>query len=128
MIKFFHKIRQKLLREGKTTRYLKYAIGEIVLVVIGILIALSINNWNQERQNCLKEEGYLENLERDLNNQISSIDIQISYEHKFASAGNPLLEEFNATGILKIDSTSSARCVNSALGRPSYGQTLPMQT
>jgi len=49
MIKFFRKIRQNLLNEGKTTRYFKYAIGEIVLVVIGILIALQINNWNEER-------------------------------------------------------------------------------
>ncbi|MFN3997397.1 DUF6090 family protein [Algoriphagus sp.] len=49
MIKFFRKIRQNLLSEGKTGKYLKYAVGEIFLVVIGILIALSINTWNQER-------------------------------------------------------------------------------
>ena len=47
MIKFFRKIRQNLLMENKTGKYFKYAIGEIVLVVIGILIALQINNWNQ---------------------------------------------------------------------------------
>lgn len=46
MIKFFRNIRQNLLAEGKTSKYLKYALGEIVLVVIGILIALSINTWN----------------------------------------------------------------------------------
>jgi len=51
MIKFFRKIRHDLLSKGKTGKYLKYAIGEIVLVVIGILIALSINNWNQNRLN-----------------------------------------------------------------------------
>ncbi len=50
MIKFFRKIRQNLLSEGKTGKYLKYAIGEIVLVVIGILIALQINNWNENRK------------------------------------------------------------------------------
>jgi uncharacterized protein YqcC (DUF446 family) len=50
MIKFFRKIRQSLLAEGKFAQYLKYAIGEIVLVVIGILIALSINNWNEARK------------------------------------------------------------------------------
>ena len=49
MIKFFRKIRQNLLSEGKTGKYLKYAIGEIILVVIGILIALSINNWNDNQ-------------------------------------------------------------------------------
>ena len=51
MINFFRKIRYKLMSENKTSRYLKYAIGEIVLVVIGILIALQINNWNEERKN-----------------------------------------------------------------------------
>ncbi len=49
MLKFFRKIRQQLLSENKFSRYLLYAIGEIVLVVIGILIALSINNWNEKR-------------------------------------------------------------------------------
>ena len=57
MIKFFRKIRQKLLSEGKTGKYFKYAIGEIVLVVIGILIALSINNWKENRKKeTLKNE------------------------------------------------------------------------
>lgn len=49
MIKFFRNIRKNLLNEGKTTKYFKYAVGEIILVVIGILIALQINNWNQNR-------------------------------------------------------------------------------
>jgi hypothetical protein len=49
MIKFFKKIRQNLLLEGKTRKYLKYAVGEIALVVIGILTAVSINNWNGKR-------------------------------------------------------------------------------
>jgi len=54
LIKFFRKIRQQLLIENKFSKYLIYAIGEIVLVVIGILIAVSINNWNElnkERRN-----------------------------------------------------------------------------
>lgn len=50
MIKFFRKIRQNLLSDGKTGKYLKYAIGEIFLVVIGILIAVQINNWNENRR------------------------------------------------------------------------------
>ena len=49
MIKFFRKIRQKLITENKFNRYLLYAIGEIILVVIGILIALQVNNWNNDR-------------------------------------------------------------------------------
>lgn len=47
MIKFFRKIRQRMFTENKFGKYLIYAIGEIILVVIGILIALQINNWNE---------------------------------------------------------------------------------
>lgn len=68
MIKFFRKIRQKLIEQGKTTNYLKYAVGEIVLVVIGILIALSINNWHEEQANTKIERNYMKNLLEDLQN------------------------------------------------------------
>ena len=66
MIKFFRQIRQRLLTEGKTGKYFKYAIGEIILVVIGILIALSINNWNQNIKNNKAEKYYLEQMKNDL--------------------------------------------------------------
>ena len=59
MIKFFRKIRQNLINQNKTSKYFKYAIGEIVLVVIGILIALQINNWNEKRNNKAKLESYI---------------------------------------------------------------------
>ena len=62
MIKFFRKIRQNLIMENKTSKYFKYAIGEIFLVVIGILIALQINNWNQERQLQNEEKIILKNI------------------------------------------------------------------
>ena len=66
MIKFFRHIRQNLIMENKTGKYLKYAIGEIVLVVIGILIALQINNWNEDYKNSKKERSYLINLQQDI--------------------------------------------------------------
>ena len=65
MIKFFRKIRQNLLSEGKTGKYFKYAVGEIVLVVIGILIALSINNWNQNRLESMEEIMVLKSMRTD---------------------------------------------------------------
>ncbi|MBL0025801.1 MAG: hypothetical protein IPO98_12760 [Saprospiraceae bacterium] len=65
MIKFFRRIRQNLLNEGKTSRYLKYAIGEIVLVVIGILIALQINTWNESYKNKVSESMYLNEMMED---------------------------------------------------------------
>ena len=55
MIKFFRKIRFNLLSENNTSKYFKYAFGEIILVVIGILIALQINNWNENRKNKITE-------------------------------------------------------------------------
>lgn len=66
MIKFFRKIRQTLLSERKTGKYFQYAIGEIILVVIGILIALQINNWNEGRKEFRKSKALLEEFKRDL--------------------------------------------------------------
>ena len=74
MIKFFRKIRQNLHMENKTGKYLKYAIGEILLVVIGILIALSINNWNEERKNRILEKYYLQRIVEELEEDIYEID------------------------------------------------------
>ena len=67
MIKFFRKIRYDLMEKNRTGKYLKYAVGEIVLVVIGILIALSINNWNEGRKNDQKESLLIKNIIEDLN-------------------------------------------------------------
>ena len=66
MIKFFRKIRFNLMSENKTGKYLKYAIGEIVLVVIGILIALSINNWNNKKIQHSTDIEFLGSLKSEL--------------------------------------------------------------
>ena len=73
MIKIFRIIRQELLSKGKTGKYLKYAIGEIVLVVIGILIALGINNWNENRKSEEKTKQFLTSLKSDLRNDLNAI-------------------------------------------------------
>ena len=74
MLKFFRHIRQNLLNEGKTSKYLKYAIGEILLVVIGILIALQINNWNEERKSRLREKQLLINLQGEFLDNLKDLD------------------------------------------------------
>jgi hypothetical protein len=107
VIKFFRKIRQQLLTENKFSKYLLYAIGEIVLVVIGILIALSINNWNHERIESQKELVYLDNLERDLQNQLISIDVQLGYEQKYIEYGEPILEDYLETDGIVFDTVFS---------------------
>jgi hypothetical protein len=74
MIKFFRHIRQRLLSEGKTFYYLKYAIGEIILVVIGILIALQINNWNEQRKIDILQVEALKEVASDLQDDLYSLE------------------------------------------------------
>ena len=74
MIKIFRKIRQKLLTENKFSKYLLYAIGEIVLVVIGILIALSINNWNENRKEIESQKKLYSNLKIDFQNRLDELE------------------------------------------------------
>ena len=66
MIKFFRHIRKSLLMENKTSKYFKYAIGEIILVMIGILLALQVNNWNEERIEKQKLSNYYERMYEEL--------------------------------------------------------------
>jgi hypothetical protein len=73
MIKFFRRIRQQLVAENKFSKYLIYAVGEIVLVVIGILIALGINNWNQAQQNKKLTNIYVNNFIREIKIDIITI-------------------------------------------------------
>ena len=80
MIPIFRKIRKKMAEDNRPLKYIRYAIGEIVLVVIGILIALQINNWNQDRKDRAIEIQLLKNLRNslvsDIQNQIEPIKKQ----------------------------------------------------
>lgn len=78
MIKLFRDIRKKLLQEGKTANYLKYAIGEIILVVIGILIALSINNWNEARKHQMAEREFFAGIKNDLKDDKAFIELVLN--------------------------------------------------
>jgi hypothetical protein len=79
MIKFFRNIRQNLLNEGKTTKYFKYAIGEILLVVIGILIALNINNWNEQKKNDAKIVNALKEIQSDIQTDLIQANRMFDY-------------------------------------------------
>ena len=78
MIKFFRKIRQRLLSENKFSKYLIYAIGEIVLVVIGILIALQIGQWNKESEVKELELTILKEIRSNLNDDLNQMNGDIS--------------------------------------------------
>jgi hypothetical protein len=103
MIKFFRKIRQKMLTENKFSKYLLYAFGEIILVVIGILIALSINNWNTNRINNNLEKFYIQGIIHDIETDLVNLSTNISLDSQKVISGNYLLNHFkNPT--LKKDS------------------------
>ena len=91
MIKFFRKIRERLLAENKFSKYLIYAIGEIVLVVIGILIALSINNWNEERKNRILEQEILIQLKEEHETNLAQLEQKISMRNEIINASMDVL-------------------------------------
>ena len=62
MIKYFRKIRQQLLTQNRFSKYLLYAVGEILLVMVGILLALQVNNWNEDKKLKVKKESYKTSL------------------------------------------------------------------
>lgn len=90
MIKLFRQIRQKLLRDKQFSKYLLYAIGEILLVVIGILIALQINNWNEDRKNLEKENYYLNSIKTSISLSQSELDRVITDAQHISSAADTL--------------------------------------
>jgi hypothetical protein len=95
MIKFFRKIRQNLLSEGKTGKYLKYAIGEILLVVIGILIALQINNWNDANNLTNKETTLLIEMKSNLESDLEGLKWDINKNEKLLKANKIVLKSLN---------------------------------
>lgn len=92
MIKFFRKIRQRLLTENKFTQYLLYAVGEIVLVVIGILIALQINNWNEDRKERLQEGAILKQLRTEFNSNLNQLDEKIVIRKEIINSAVHILD------------------------------------
>jgi len=93
MTPFFRKIRKALADDNKPIKYLRYAIGEIILVVIGILIALGINNWNEERKNKLIESEYYCKLLADFELDRQNIaKLYKESEHKIETSKRLLLE------------------------------------
>ena len=99
MIKFFRKIRQKLLTENKFSKYLIYAIGEIILVVIGILIALQINNWNGFRQNENLEIEYLKGIRANLKDDINELEKHFVSDTTNFNVYTFLIRAFNSDSI-----------------------------
>ena len=106
MIKFFRKIRYNLMEKNKTGKYFKYAIGEIILVVIGILIALQINNWNEKRKLQNETNTYLnqklENLKEDRLRLFEIRDIRLDKTEKSKYVLDKGIENVDVISFTKI--------------------------
>lgn len=95
MIKFFRIIRQKLLSENKFTKYLLYSIGEIVLVVIGILIALQIGIWNNENQQKKLEIKYLKEIKNNLQSDLPDVNFNLRFNESKLESNKVILQLIN---------------------------------
>ena len=99
MIKFFRRIRYNLMETGKKVKYLKYAIGEIVLVVIGILIALSINNWNESRKSIQKGHEILVDVKENAEFNIIQFQQDIEENRRVLNSIDIILNNITVTKI-----------------------------
>ena len=91
MIKFFRKIRQNLLSEGKTGKYFKYALGEILLVMIGILLALQVTDWNERRKGRILEQKILVQLKSEYEANLAQLEEKIYMRNRAIEASHNLL-------------------------------------
>lgn len=106
MIQFFRKIRQRLLSENRFTKYLVYALGEIILVMIGILLALQVNNWNDNRIAKKNSKVFLEEMLLDLaidtayiNSTIKKTERQLVYQESALSRIKHSLSDLDSVEI-----------------------------
>lgn len=107
MIQLFKNIRKSLLNEGNTTKYLKYATGEIVLVVIGILIALQINNWNENRKERTEEKALLTQLKSEFESNYGQLGEKMIIRNNMIAASFKLLDYIDHPENRQLDSVNS---------------------
>ncbi|MFT4661024.1 MAG: hypothetical protein ACI8XB_001295 [Patiriisocius sp.] len=94
MIKFFRHIRKSILTENKTGKYFKYAIGEILLVMVGILLALQVSNWNQERVAAQKEQLLLEALHNEFIENKTQLEHIVFIHERSLTSTQYVISEF----------------------------------
>ncbi|MBO6879524.1 DUF6090 family protein [Winogradskyella sp.] len=114
------------METGKTTRYLKYAIGEIILVVIGILIALSINNWNEQRKENEQAVNFLKRLVPEMESNIDEINKNIARVDTIGNSARALLNMFHEPNVEDLNKEEINRAINNVL--KSTGIDLKMET
>ena len=118
MIRLFKEIRKKLLSEGKFVKYIQYALGEIILVVIGILIALKINTMNNERITKNRVDSYAQALIQDMKSDIEMIDISQFQAKKNVNNIIKLRTYFSSTKLTDLSNTDLYILTHDILYRP----------
>jgi hypothetical protein len=119
MIPFFRKIRKKMADDKKPLKYMRYAIGEIVLVVIGILIALQINNWNEERKEYIEEKKILNNLNDEFRENFLNLKYKDSVLHTTILNLETLFQELRSPE-KNFNGDSIDSILSSALNSPTW--------
>jgi len=119
MIKFFSNVRNRLISESKTGKYLKYAIGEIFLVVLGILIALQVNNWNISRINSKQEVIILNDLKQEYIGKLGELNQKIYLRNIMINSSSQLLQMIQ-DGKFNISRDSLDQLVGSTFLSPTF--------
>ena len=105
MIYLFRKIRHQLIANNRFKKYVLYALGEIFLVMIGILLALQFNTWNQEKENNIKEEWYLINIVEDIEYQKKVLKEMKIFSLESIEIGKSILKQYNTNkSFIDVDS------------------------
>jgi len=128
MLKFFREIRKNLIRDGKLKKYLLYAIGEILLVMIGILLALQVNNWNLKQRNETKMKSFLSNLKKDIESDMEFIMTRDTFFSMLESNSERAIEKFfeakTKEDILFVDSLFSSQWNDLRINKSVYQEML----
>jgi hypothetical protein len=126
MIPFFRKIRKKLADDNKPMKYMRYAIGEIALVVIGILIALSINNWNEERKLIKLERDLLFEVKNGLEYDLEKLNISINDHRLFINSQDIILDWVD--GKIEYNDSLSSHFLHTIFVRNFQSKDSPFET
>ena len=120
MINFFRKKRKKMADDNKALKYARYAFGEIALVVVGILIALSINNWNETQKEKKVLHSIYKIVSNDLKNDINDLDEIIKYYDSIKPCYLKILEG----KMTKEDYIKNYNCTRIIMGYPDFSRNL----
>jgi hypothetical protein len=117
MIKFFRHIRKDLMEKNKTGKYLKYAAGKIILVVVGILLAIQVNNWNIERTDKDREAKYKTNIVLDLEKDLIRLDFLIEFRKIRVLGDQQLVKQMNGAPVGDLTELSK-NVINTLMEEP----------